>query len=314
MKNKLLLAINTSLFLFLPLSLASCGDSQSTLQTYSISFYDDDTLISEISTSGYEIITLPEAPIKDNYTFKGWYLDKNTWNEKLSEDYFINKALTHDINSYAYYEENVIPKPQEYTINFYVDDDIFSTLQTSGNELIVLPQAPKKESYEFVGWFFDKDTFNNQLKEDTYLNKSLDQDINVYANYLFKEEPVKEFTVTFDTCGGDKMDSITTSIISSEPIPTRHGYTFLGWYLENTYISKVTFPYEVTQNITLYAKWEKNTYNVHFELNGGKGVSDSKVSVINEEPIPTREGYTFLGWYFENNFINKVTFPYEVTK
>ena len=314
MKNKLLLAINTSLVLFLPLSLTSCGDSQSTLQTYSISFYDDDTLISEIYTSGYEIITLPEAPIKDNYTFKGWYLDKNTWNEKLSEDYFINKALTHDINSYAYYEENVIPEPQEYTINFYVDDDIFSTLQTSGNELITLPDAPKKESYEFVGWFFDKDTFNNQLKEDTYLNKSLDQNINVYANYLFKEEPVKEFTVTFDTCGGDKMDSITTSIISSEPIPTRDGYTFLGWYLENTYISKVTFPYEVTQNITLYAKWEKNTYNVHFELNGGEGVSDLKVSVINEEPIPTRKGYTFLGWYFESDFINKVTFPYEVTQ
>ena len=314
MKNKLLLAISTSLFLFLPLSLTSCGDSQSTLQTYSISFYDDDTLISEISTSGYEIITLPEAPIKDNYRFKGWYLDKNTWNEKLSEDYFINKALTHDINSYAYYEENVIPKPQEYTINFYIDDDIFSTLETSGNEYIVLPQAPKKESYEFVGWFFDKDTFNNQLKEDTYLNKSLDQDINVYANYLFKEEPVKEFTVTFDTCGGDTMDSITTSIISSEPIPTRYGYKFLGWYLDNTYIKKVTFPYEVTQNITLYAKWEKNTYNVHFELNGGKGVSDLNVSVINEEPIPTREGYTFLGWYFESNFITKVTFPYEVTQ
>ena len=113
----------------------------------------------------------------------------------------------------------------------------------------------------------------------------MDQDINVYANYLFKEEPVKEFTVTFDTCGGDKMDSITTSIISSEPIPTRDGYTFLGWYLENTYINKVTFPYEVTQNITLYAKWEKNTYNVHFELNGGEGVSDLNVSVINEELI-----------------------------
>ena len=314
MKNKLLLAINTSLVLFLPLSLTSCGDSQSTLQTYSISFYDDDTLISEISTSGYEIITLPEAPIKDNYTFKGWYLDKNTWNEKLSEDYFINKALTHDINSYAYYEKNVIPEPQEYTINFYVDDDIFSTLKTSGNELITLPNPPKKDSYEFVGWFFDKDTFNNQLKEDTYLNKSLDQDINVYANYLFKEEPVKEFTVTFDTCGGDTMDSITTSIISSEPIPTRHGYKFLGWYLEKTYISKVTFPYEVTQNTTLYAKWEKNTYNVHFELNGGKGVNDLNVSVINEEPIPTRDGYTFLGWYLEKTYINKVTFPYEVTQ
>ena len=321
MKNKLLLAITTSLFLFLPLSLTSCGDSQSTLQTYSISFYDDDILISEISTSGYEIITLPEAPIKDNYTFKGWYLDKNTWNEKLSEDYFINKALTHDINSYAYYEENVIPEPQEYTINFYVDDDIFSTLQTSGNELITLPDAPKKESYEFVGWFFDKDTFNNQLKEDTYLNKSLDQDINVYANYLFKEEPVKEFTVTFDTCGGDKMDSITTSIISSEPIPTRDGYTFLGWYLENTYISKVTFPYEVTQNITLYAKWGENlptsiSFVVSAEgvLTEVNGISETNNVVIIPNEVNNIEVKEIKKELFLNNtYIEKLVIPETVT-
>lgn len=321
MKNKLLLAINTSLVLFLPLSLTSCGDSQSTLQTYSISFYNDDILISEISTSGYEIITLPEAPIKDNYTFKGWYLDKNTWNEKLSEDYFINKALTHDINSYAYYEENVIPEPQEYTINFYVDDDIFSTLQTSGNESITLPDAPKKESYEFVGWFFDKDTFNNQLKEDTYLNKSLDQDINVYANYLFKEEPVKEFTVTFDTCGGDKMDSITTSIISSEPIPTRDGYTFLGWYLENTYIDKVTFPYEVKQNITLYAKWGENlptsiSFVVSAEgvLTEVNGISETNNVVIIPNQVNNIEVKEIKKELFLNNiYIEKLVIPETVT-
>lgn len=321
MKNKLLLAINTSLVLFLPLSLTSCGDSQPTLQTYSISFYDDNTLISEISTSGYEIITLPEAPIKDNYTFKGWYLDKNTWNEKLSEDYFINKALTHDINSYAHYEENVIPKPQEYTINFYVDDDIFSTLQTSGNELITLPDAPKKESYEFVGWFFDKDTFINQLKEDTYLNKSLDQNINLYANYLFKEEPVKEFTVTFNTCGGDKMDSITTSIISSEPKPTRYGYTFLGWYLENTYINKVTFPYEVTQNITLYAKWGENlptsiSFVVSAEgvLTKVNGISETNNVVIIPNQVNNIEVKEIKKELFLNNiYIEKLVIPETVT-
>ena len=321
MKNKLLLAINTSLVLFLPLSLTSCGDSQSTLQTYSISFYADDTLISELSTSGYEIITLPEAPIKDNYTFKGWYLDKNTWNEKLSEDYFINKALAHDINSYAYYEENVIPEPQEYTINFYVDDDIFSTLQTSGNELITLPVAPKKESYKFVGWFFDKDTFNNQLKEDTYLNKSLDQNINVYANYLFKEEPVKEFTVTFDTCGGDKMDSITTSIISSEPLPTRYGYTFLGWYLEKTYVNKVTFPYEVKQNITLYAKWGENlptsiSFGVSAEgvLTEVNGISETNNVVIIPNQVNNIEVKEIKKELFLNNiYIEKLVIPETVT-
>lgn len=321
MKFKLINAIKISFALFLPLSLASCGEIQTSLQTYSISFYDDETLISQIFTSGHEMIVLPEAPTKDNFTFKGWFLDKDIWSEKLSEDYFIDKALTQDIISYAYYEENVIPEPQEYTINFYVDEDIFTTLQTSGNELITLPEAPKKESYEFIGWFFDKDTFNNQLKEDTYLNKSLDHDINVYANYLFKEEPAKEFTVSFDTCGGDNMDSITASIISSEPIPTRYGYTFLGWYLENTYISKVTFPYEVTQNITLYAKWEENlptsiSFVVSSEgvLTEVNGISETNNVVIIPNKVNNIEVKEIAKELFlKNTYIEKLVIPETVT-
>ena len=77
---------------------------------------------------------------------------------------------------------------------------------------------------------------------------------------------------------------------------------------------KVTFPFEVTKDRTLYAKWEENTYNVHFELNGGTGVTDLKTNKIEKEPLPARDGYTFLGWYLEESFINKVTFPFEVTK
>ena len=76
----------------------------------------------------------------------------------------------------------------------------------------------------------------------------------------------------------------------------------------------MTFPYEVTKAQTLYAKWEKNTYTVRFELNGGTGVSDMTVSEIQTEPVPTRNGYTFAGWYKDSGFSDKVTFPYEVTK
>ena len=301
-----------TLILGLPMSLlVSC---KGTNNLYTISFYDDDTLISTIKTKGNENISLPSAPKKDNYEFKGWFLDKDIWSEELTSDYFADKPLLKNINSYAFYEEISNIDPVKHTISFYVDDILFTSIKTSGNELISLPSAPKKDNYEFKGWFFDNNSFKNELKEDTYLNISLDENVNVYSFYEEIIEPADEFKVTFETNGGNKMDSLITSLILEEPIPTKKGCTFLGWYLEETFINKVNFPFEVTKDITLYAKWEENTYNVHFELNGGKGVNDLKTNEILIEPIPTKEGYTFLGWYLEETFINKVNFPFEVTK
>ena len=70
---------------------------------------------------------------------------------------------------------------------------------------------------------------------------------------------------------------------------------------------------DVTDDLTLHAKWEKNAYNVHFELYGGRGVSDLKTDRIETEPIPTKDGYTFLGWYLDSAYSEKASFPFDVT-
>jgi len=66
-------------------------------------------------------------------------------------------------------------------------------------------------------------------------------------------------TVTFNSNGGSAVDSQTVDGGSSlyEPArPTKAGYTFGGWYADNnTFASPVIFPYIVTADITLYAKW-----------------------------------------------------------
>ena len=258
-----------------------------TNNVYTISFYDDETLISTINTKGNENISLPSAPKKDNYEFKGWFFDKGIWSEELTSDYFADKPLLEDINSYAFYEEISNIDPVVHTISFYVDDILYTSIETSGKELISLPSAPKKDNYEFKGWFFDNNSFKNELKEDTYLNISLDEDVNVYSFYEEIIEPVEEFKVTFETNGGDKMDSLITSLISEEPIPTKKGYTFLGWYLEETFINKVNFPFEVTKDITLYAKWEEEFIdNVIFNVNNdGVLVSIDGINEKNNEII-----------------------------
>ena len=295
-----------------------CGGGSKDPQKYTISFYADETLVGTTETAGNEEIALPEAPQKDGFTFGGWYFDRDTWRDKLTKDTFAARALTENIVVYAYYIQNETPVPTKYTVTFYAGEDVVGDIETSGNEILVLPKAPQKEGYAFEGWFFDNGTWRNELTADTYADAPLTADVNVYAYYIKAEdpepEPPLEYTVTFDAGGGTPVEPMTTSRIDKEPPTTRDGYTFAGWYTDETFRYKVTFPYDVTKAQTLYAKWEKNTYTVHFDTDGGTAVNDMIVSVIERSPSTTKNGYTFAGWYTDKTFSNKISFPYDVTK
>ncbi len=66
------------------------------------------------------------------------------------------------------------------------------------------------------------------------------------------------YTVTFETNGGSAVStkSDITNIATSPPT-IRSGFDFDGWFTDNAFSNKVTFPYTVTSNIKLYAKWEQ---------------------------------------------------------
>lgn len=292
MKKKTSILLKSILLLGLPVTfLSSCGTNEIDGELHTISFYDESTLVGKIETKGYETIDLPSAPNKENYDFNGWFLDKNIWSEELTRDYFLNKPLLEDLDCYAFYEKKSEPVVEKYTISFYVDNEIFSTIDTSGNETLTLPNAPQKENYSFKGWYFDNESFENELTADFYQNTALKSDVNVFAYYELVNEEPKEFKVSFDSNGGSKVEEVVTSIIESEPVTTKDGYTFLGWYLEESFINKVTFPFEVTKDQTLYAKWEENipasiSFNVNEEgvLTSVEGISE----INNEVVIPSR--------------------------
>lgn len=88
-----------------------------------------------------------------------------------------------------------------------------------------------------------------------------------------------EYTVTFETNGGSLVNAVTTSEIKTEPVTTKEGFTFDGWFEDALFESeKVTFPYSVTKNITLYAKWtevisQKQTTLDDFEYTQEGGVT-----------------------------------------
>ena len=263
MKKHFIVVLCTAICLVLSVgafTACSCGTTDP--QKYTISFYAGETLVGTTETAGNEEIALPEAPQKEGFTFGGWYFDKDTWRDKLTKDTFAARALTENIVVYAYYIQNETPVPTEYTVTFYIGEDVAGTIETSGNEILVLPEAPPKDGYAFEGWFFDDETWQKELTADTYADAPLTENVNVYAYYRKTEdpepEPPLEYTVTFDAGGGKPVAPMTTSRIDKEPQTTRVGYTFDGWYTDEAFLNKVTFPYEVTKAQTLYAKWTQN--------------------------------------------------------
>jgi len=124
------------------------------------------------------------------------------------------------------------------------------------------------------------------------------------------------YTVTFISNGGSVVSPLTVTHGDTFeiPYPTRSGYLFAGWFKESSLTNAWTYGMEVTQTITLYAKWNTvpaNQYVVNFETYGGSTVAPQTVTNNNKvirPNDPVREGYSFVGWYKESSYINSWRF------
>ena len=168
--------------------------------------------------------------------------------------------------------------------------------------------VPKKNNYKFLGWY----TNDGQLIEaDYYPNGNM----TLYARWSEN----KEFTVSFDSNDGNEIENIVVNeneVIETLPIPQKDEYHFEGWYTGLTNGIKVNNGYEPTSDILLYARWSAaTTYTITFDPNSGSVSTTTRSAYsdtpIGELPIPTRSGYSFIGWLDETNnvYYSPTTIP-----
>lgn len=134
------------------------------------------------------------------------------------------------------------------------------------------------------------------------------------------------YEIKYDLNGGEWADgykpkdyylSGTEFELPTEENLNKVGYTFAGWEDEITGGSVEKIPTNATGIKRVVAQWKANTYNVTFEANEGTVEPAEKTviygSTYGELPTPTREGYTFVGWFTEQNGGTKVMADTKVT-
>ena len=243
-------------------------------------------------------ITLLSAT-KNGYTFEGWYADSK-FKTKVTE---ITSGSIGNITLYAKYE--VVNNKITYELDGGINDTNNPENYTVETETITL-RIPTKEGYLFKGWYNDN-LFTNEITE---IEKGTTGDLTLYAKW----EEIS-YTVTFNTMGGSAVapQTVKYNKTAEQPTaPTKNGYTFISWYTEESYINEWDFSTVVTENRTLYAKFNLIAYNIIYNLNEGTNNANNPENyTVTTETIvlkaPTREGYIFGGWYTDNLFANRIT-------
>lgn len=233
-----------------------------------------------------------DTPVYEGHDFVGWYFD-GTDTEVTSATVFEDDAT-------------VVAKweTRTYSISFMDGDAQIAGGRVEHGSTIDEPEEPTKTGYTFVKWCSDAD-----------LTSAYDFDTKVTSDTtLYAKWKINTYTVKFVTGeGATKVDDqkIEFGASATEPdAPTRKGYVFRGWYADEACEVFYFFSDSVTENTTLYAKWEKFV-TVTFDPKNGDAVEKREIepgAEVGELPSdPVCKGYVFEGWYVGKDKVTATT-------
>ena len=281
------------------------GKAIETPVVYTITFNSNGgTSVAPKDINAGEKLTEPTpAPTKDGFTFDGWYEDST-----FSKKFDFNTPITDNMTLYAHWIEN------KYTLTFDANGGTGSmTAKTDLTGEYTLPDneftAPTGK--QFKGW---------SLTADGAIVTKVDMTENKTVYAIWENIPVTTYTLTFDANSGSGTMTPKTGLTGEYTLPDNEftapsGKQFKGWSLtaDGAIVTKV----DMTENKTVYAIWENIIYTVTFNSNGGTSVAPKNVNagekLTEPTPAPTKEGFTFDGWYEDSTFSTKFNFDTPIT-
>lgn len=244
-----------------------------------------------------------EEPVKEGYWFKGWYLESKYKNQ-------INCISADTIGNLELYAKW---KPIDYTITYYLDggNNNYSNPEVYNIEMKGFSiRKPSKKGYTFGGWYLEE-TFENQLED---IPAGFIGDLELYAKW-----ELTDYRLSYEIGDGavNHVNNPESYQINSNTVtfesPTKVGYEFQGWYLDESYKMPVTeLQTGSFGNKILYAKWTPIKYQISYVLDGGNndGKNPKTYDITSKTMVlknASKSGYTFQGWFTDSNYENQIT-------
>ena len=260
---------------------------------------------------------------KENYTFAGWATSQNgdVVYTDAKEVKNLTTANNGEVTLYAVWTEND-------SYNVVYDNNYDSQVPSDpqkvylGVNYTIKSETPSREGYTFVGWNTDKSATEAQYSPNQEveggIGQTKDQTVTLYAIWQ-----TKKYVVIFDKNAASATGNMPnqewtydSEFSLNKNSYTNPGYTFKGWakepegevvYQDGATISdNFGTRARIAGNVTLYAKWEANKYQVVFDSNTGSGNMENQEFTYGQEQQLkanqfTKEGYTFKGWNTQAN-------------
>lgn len=237
-------------------------------------------------------------PTASGKVFLGWQYGDNLYSNNGVKDFTVEANEAREMTLEAVWASD------SYSVTYRsegMDDETVSDL--SYGELHVLHDAPERAGYLFGGW--------EELETGAVYNAR--QAISITCDMLLRaiwtEVPAGKTAVTFVN-NGDLYDIILvdkgSNGVAPETAPTRPGYTFVEWRCDalNSFV-RAGEPFGVAADaddlIVYTAVYTRNSYKLHFNLDGGRPDYADIIDVGYGETVALadvaeKDGYVFIGW------------------
>ncbi len=242
-------------------------------------------------------ITL-SAPTKTGYSFIGWFDDNG--NQVTS----ISVGTTGALILTAHWNEGDL-----YTVTLDANGgSVSETLINVQYDHSYSLQSPTRPGYTFDGWYDDSTMISSNGTWKFTSNKT----------YVAHWTTI-DYSITYNLNGGTNDLSNPSTYTVEDNItlssPTKKGYTFLGWYSNDTMITTISLG--STGELNLEARWSANLNPLSIEsedtskgtvaITSGSGYSGESITVV----ATPADDCLFGGWYHESTKVsNDATYTF----
>lgn len=274
-----------------------------------------------------------EEPTKRGYDFVGWYADESYTEEAIGIDVG-EVGLRNLYANFVPHEYNITIIPKTYTISFdlqggYGDVEKYAPQVVSITKGLTSPVRPSKAGYFFTGWYTEKECVNlYDFSHEVCLDMTLYAGWKAYSNgkiigpnyegildSYFYSQPngqrmafycLEDCNTTIKLTAWDDGRTVVITNLSNDTILFNKEVAFPDKYTLNFNLKRgdIIQIYNYSRNVyedeikisTIYKPYDID--GTVFDCNNGQKIKFGEDYSID---IRGNEGYTFIGYFDENN-------------